>query len=170
MGWTGTPNEYGYTVEELVREEIESGGRHRIVAKSGRYYAVEDTETGYVTAVVALTGRDAEMTYTKLVDETMGPYNVDCPPRILNLLTEPAPNQYAYEWRQACRERALHKAAMPKLQPGDVIRLEEPIRFTNGMAADTFRFVRRYTFEANGYRVRLPKNWKTRYRWEKIDG
>ena len=41
---------------------------------------------------------------TKDMDETMGPYQTDCPASILDRLT-PTDHEYALAWRQACRER-----------------------------------------------------------------
>jgi hypothetical protein len=132
------------------------------------YYAVETIETGEVFGLVAITGRDRDMVYTKLVDESMGPSDRDCPPKILNLLSEPAPNEWAAEWREDSRKRAAAKAAMPKVKAGDTIKFAEPIKFQNGFEVDTLKFVKQFTFSHNGYRFRLPKNWKTRYNWEVV--
>lgn len=40
-------------------------------------------------------------------------------------------------WRQRCRDNAA--LAPRSLKPGDVIRLEQPLRFTDGSERQTFR-------------------------------
>ena len=176
MGWTGQQHD-GRPTAEIVTEEIEwhsadQPQRHRVVARSGKYYAVETIATGDVWALVALSNRDKYWVYTKLVDETMGPYNYDCPKRILDLLTElpdEAGYDHAREWREKCREQLELKANQPKLKPGDRIRIPNGVTFVGDWTATDFTFEGRYTFRAdNGIRVRLPKNWKWRYTWEKV--
>ena len=44
------------------------------------------------------------------MDESMGPCERDCPVSILNLLS-PRDDEWALEWRTACRENAAKKAA-----------------------------------------------------------
>lgn len=167
MGWSGVPRGWADNSEDVIRDQIETGGKNRIIAKSGRYLAVEKVETGEVHAVVALVHVGADEISTKLIDEGMGPVHANCPTHILNLLTEPAPNQHAQDWRERCRRNAEAKAQMPKLRPGDTIRLNQPIRFVGGFEADTFIFERRYSFHTpDGRYVRLNKDWKQRYQWE----
>lgn len=172
MGWTGTYTER--PAHEVVTEELESGGEWKVIARSGKYYVIErqgnPDSNPQRLAVVGLVERGEGMVYTKLVDETMGPVEDNCPTRLLDLLPAEAPNEYAAEWRARCRANAEAKAAMPKLAKGDRVRLAEPIKFMNGMEADTFTFEGRFTFTAsNGTLVRLPKNWKMRYEWERLD-
>ena len=73
---------YGYdefrTWDEAVRYDLTGskngiGDRYRVIARSGRYYAVERIDEGIVTAVVALGSmtRDRRAS-VKLVDENMG--------------------------------------------------------------------------------------------------
>jgi len=165
MGWTGTQTDR--PSHEVVREEIEYGGGYVVVARRGRYYAVKRLADGEVFGVVALTQRGEGMVYTKLVDESMGPYEKDAPIQILDLLSDPPVNEWAANWRAESRRRAEAKKAMPVVRKGDTVRLSKPIKFTNGLEADTFQFERDYTFRAGGVRVSLPKDWKTRYEWTK---
>jgi hypothetical protein len=158
---------------EVVTEEIEwhqadQPQRHKVIKRSGKFYAVKNLETGEVSAVVAYTSRDSNMVYTKLVDEDMGPYDY-APNSILDVLTPLSPlNDYAVKWRQKSREYNAAKAAMPKVKPGDTIKFAEPIKFSNGVTTDTLTFVKQFTFNHNGWRFRLGKNWKTRYNWEVV--
>ncbi len=167
-GWTGTHTDQ--PAHELVTEEIEWGNpqRHRVLKRSGRYYAVETIETGEVWGLVALTSRNEGMVYTKLVDESMGPNERSAPASILDLLSEPAPNEWAEEWRKNCRDNLERRAAQPKLKTGDVVKFAKPIRFADGTDRDTFTFVKQFTFQSNWGRVRLPKNWKQRYDWKVV--
>lgn len=167
MGWTGTYRSYGNTAEAVVRDELESGGTWEVVARSGRYWAVRNRHTREIRAVVALVQVDRDMIWTKLIDETMGPVEANCPTHILNMLTDPAPSETAAEWRQRCRENQALRAAQPKLRPGDTIQTDQPITFTSGYTTDTLTFVSRYTFRTpDGRYAKLPKNWKQRYRWQ----
>jgi hypothetical protein len=167
MGWTGTFTDA--PAAELITDELEYGGRHRVIKRSGRYYAVEDIATGEVFAVVGLSSRREGWVYTKLVDEGMGPNERACPKSILNLLT-PTDSEYAKNWREECRQELARKARQPKLKAGDVVRLAEPVEFKDGRERDTFTFVKHFTFtDPYGGRVRLPKDWKRRYEWEKIE-
>lgn len=164
MGWTGTQT--SQSASELITEEIEYGGTHKVVKRSGRYYAIENKETGEVFGLVGLTQRDGNgWVYTKLVDETMGP-NEDSPPAaILDLLT-PTDAKYALSWRKRARANIELKKSQPKLKPGDTVRLAKPITFMDGIKRDTFTLVKQFTFtDDRGYSIRLPRQWKTRYEW-----
>jgi hypothetical protein len=74
---------------------------------------------------------------TKELEESMGPRECGCPARILDLLT-PTTNQWALEWRAACRarlERSL-KTRMPKV--GTRVRFAAPVSFKNGLSEREF--------------------------------
>lgn len=87
----------------------------------------------------------------KDMDETMGPYQCDCPERILKLLT-PTEHEWAKKWREKCWERIRARKSRPKLKRGMVIRFAEPIVFRSGKKEDTFRVLnpRKLTFESAG--------------------
>jgi hypothetical protein len=73
------------------------------------------------------------------MSETMGPYNYDCPASILDLLGPPG-NEYAANWREACRARfALTSRRKPR--PGDMLVLAEPLTFTDGQSERSFRVI-----------------------------
>ncbi|BCV23258.1 hypothetical protein [Gelria sp. Kuro-4] len=171
MGWDYLHLEKGRSIKDFLREEFTHSGENysykvldcAIVNLREAYLAVEHVdETGNreVYAVVCL------LNYTddyynfgfKSIDETMGPYQYNCPKRILELLT-PTENKYAQEWRAKCWERLKEKAARPKLQKGMVICFTKPIRFTNGRVESVFRVedVRRLLLSdrsGNRYKIR----------------
>jgi hypothetical protein len=70
----------------------------------------------------------------KDMEESMGPYECDCPAQILDLLT-PTDAQHALQWRARCRENAVArraKAARPSPRAGQVIVFDEPLPFADG--------------------------------------
>ena len=181
MGWTGQEHD-GRPSHEIVTEEIEwhqadQPQRHRVVARAGRYYAIETIETGDVWGLVALIERDKYWVYTKLVDETMGPYERECPKRILDMLT-PLPegdsdpegeHNYAAQWRRDCYAYAEHKKTQPKLKPGDTVRFPTTgVTLTDGRTIREMVFKGKYRFEHRGQIIRMSKNWKRRYTWEVV--
>jgi len=165
MGWTGTLTDA--PAHQVVTEEIEFGGGHTVIARSGKYYAVRVNKTGEVYGLVALVKRKKEgWIYTKLVDEGMGPHEAKCPAKVLDLLS-PTDNEYALRWREVCRANLELSKAAPKVKMGDTVMLSEPIKFADGVAEDRFFFVKRYTFKrmGDGQYVRMPKSWKTTYEY-----
>lgn len=114
MGWTIVPAyEVGgrdlASLKEYFRRSWESDPRFELVdmGKSGNtlYSAIRIKETGEVFAVVTLVSfKNGEFSY-KEIHENCGPLKTECPQRILNKLT-PTENQYALNWRKACRNRS----------------------------------------------------------------
>lgn len=154
---------------EAVTSDIESGGSHKVVKRSGRYYAVEEVKTGDVFAVVALGRKTRGEVSIKLVDEGMGPFHWDCPASILNLLS-PTTSEYALKWRDECRTQIELKKAQPKLQEGAVVVLATPVRFTDGVETDRFVFQKnsRFIRSTDGEIVSLGQSWKTRLNWSVV--
>lgn len=107
MGWTGTPGKT-YTKkderEQVVYENLAKGSVEDIAAsRRDTYVAAKSPKTGKVQALVfVFSNRKGEGMY-KIMGEEEGPFYYNCPQRILNKLTEPAPNLVAAEWRQTCR-------------------------------------------------------------------
>ena len=106
------------------------------------YAAVEHLTTGgerSVFAVVCLVrynprDREGYVFGYKDMEESMGPYECDCPAQILDLLT-PTDAQHALQWRARCRENAAArraKAAKPSPRAGQVIVFDEPLSFSDG--------------------------------------
>lgn len=74
----------------------------------------------------------------KDMDESCGPYETNCPERILKLLT-PTDNEYALGWRAACWANVEKRKARKNLPPGTVLKygrslltIEGPTPFHKG--------------------------------------
>jgi hypothetical protein len=68
------------------------------------------------------------------MDESMGPYECDCPAEILDL-PPPTDAQHALQWRARCRENAVARraeAAQPSPRAGQMIVFAEPLSFADG--------------------------------------
>lgn len=169
MGWTGYPNDRRKAVD-IVREEL-TGEFHKVIAHSGsRYWVVENTKTNERFAVIVLCNRRDGMIFTKVMDETVGPYYYAFPERFLDLLTD-TDNELALEWRDKVREYHASKKTTPKLAKGDTVVFDKPLDFTNGYSLDRMVYLGGYRFRgilSGGYTttVRLPKNWRTSYDWK----
>jgi hypothetical protein len=146
-------------VHELVTADIEYGGKHKVVKRSGRYYAVRNLTDGSVSAVVAVTrGTTATYKCYKLVDEDMGPADVAAPASILNALTATSEPR-AIAWRESCRNRL---AASKAVTAGTKIKLTHPLQFTDGRDRDTFIFRKGSVFvDLAGWPVQLT-SWRDR--------
>lgn len=96
------------------------------------YAAVEIKRNGVrekVFGTVALTStnwNDGMNFGYKDIDETMGPYQCDCPKGILDLLT-PTDSEYALKWRKRCEEKRAQKKdpnTKSNLPVGSVIKFK----------------------------------------------
>lgn len=124
----------GSTWYAAVRREPAEGRRDDGLDATGSYET--DATGGYTFAAVFLTSREGGEWGYKDMDETMGPNRAEAPPKLLDLLS-PTTSDHALKWRQRCRDHAA-RVARP-LKEGDVIRLDEPLRFTDGSERQTFR-------------------------------
>ncbi len=124
MGWTGifytdpaiVKNHKGgvdkkETIKNLLRWKDETHDNEVIdisVKGNTSYIALKiknKNEDCVVGAVVYTSDRRASFEFCyKLVDESMGPFDYDCPIRIINKLT-PTDSEWANEWRRKCIER-----------------------------------------------------------------
>lgn len=101
---------------------------HSIVGLKTFYAAVEQVhkETGErrVWAAVFLLGYCPKSEHNfgyKDMDESMGPWETECPERILDLLT-PTESGYANDWRTRCRAYHAARRARPKIEVGDTLK------------------------------------------------
>lgn len=145
MGWTYTDRPKGESVRDFLQEQSLGKG-HEILEfalKEFRtaYAAVKTLETGQVWGCVwhVDTKGDRDFNFGwKTVSEDMGPYQQDCPEKILNLLT-PTESECAKEWRARCWTNIKARKSKPKAKDGDTIKFSEPIRFTNGDTIQVFQ-------------------------------
>lgn len=184
MGWSTYHRPAGQTDREHFQGEVRDGLTiiDSSTVKNVFYAACREDQTGQIFALVYLiqrTPRDYYNFGVKAMDETVGPCYYDCPARILDLLT-PTDSEYAKEWRAKCREGIAFKtekrAAAPKVTDGTVIKLATPLNFRSGLTAQEFKLrvigrTRRWYANPgtdNQFLCRLPRDWATRYQWEKI--
>ena len=113
MGWTSyhaTHYKNGKVDRKAECDSQFTFGTHKVLKSTmkGRvYYGAIDTGNGNVVGVVCLTsGQDRHDPYynfsIKVIDETMGPCESECPKSILDLLT-PTDSEFANAWRERCR-------------------------------------------------------------------
>ena len=106
----------------------------------------------------------------KIIDEAMGPVEIQCPVSILNLLTPlpvslvgPSGDLWSEKWRAACRANAKRRTI--KLSHGQVIKFDNAMSFGGYGTEDTFtviRMGRRTLFRTpTGVPCRITK-WQTR--------
>ena len=154
MGWTtmAMPREGARAYLDALYTCSDDHRRQKVIDSSlvgGReYYAAVETTTiatgdRTVFAGVALVSvsrqRGEEFGY-KAMSEEMGPYYFNAPARILDRLT-PTENPSALEWRAACRvaaEQRRELARRPKMMPGQRVRFEEPLKFSDGAVLREF--------------------------------
>ena len=68
------------------------------------YAAVRCKGTQRVWGIVFIVDREGERLHVKPISENLGPFDDRCPPRILDLLSEPRTEE-ARDWRARCRAR-----------------------------------------------------------------
>ena len=106
MGWTSFQAPAGKRHVEILRAEMPSLTWLDWEDVGGTIYAaVTHPKIDGVFALVVLIERRGGQFAYKDMDESMGPYESECPARILNKLTADA-NDYAREWRARCWKHA----------------------------------------------------------------
>jgi len=75
----------------------------------------------------------------RLDEETVGPVNAGAPKALIGLLS-PTSSEWAIRWRERCLCNAALRSR--RLQDGDVIRLKEPLTFSDGRERQDFRVIR----------------------------
>jgi hypothetical protein len=110
MGWTYFQAPAGKRSIEILRDEWPSLRFIDAQQVGQTVYAAVSTSKAPadVFALVVLVDRRNGQFGYKDMDEGMGPYESECPQRILDKLT-PTQNSYALAWRARCR--AYHTAA-----------------------------------------------------------
>ena len=112
----------------------------------------------------------------KIMNETDGPYQRECPEKILKALT-PAEILYditsrSYEraagWRSRCWKNIVHRKSVDKRMPekGAWVRFKNPITFTDNTRHQIMRFQGKNNFACpNGGRYIL-RGWKYGRTWQ----
>ena len=197
MGWTygNKPNDVMVWVREqyAVTDEANQITQRCVDAAMVNmreiYAAVEQKDKYGITTVSAgviriqflREGQDGlnypQMGYS-FQSENAGPNEINCPERILKLLT-PTESAWANEWRQKCRNTLERRSAARNLKIGDYIQFEEPIKFSKGGTWDIFKIEsglnqkKRLTAISGetGERIfaaSIP-DWQAKYAFKKLD-
>jgi hypothetical protein len=166
MGYTEYFAGTGRDVKELITKEIGSHYEILRIESTPREYdykpyflACKDRETGNVFAAVFLTNYRSGVFGYKDMSEDMGPSYYGVSDKFLDLLSEPF-NEWAAEWRAKCRE--LNAKPKPvKVKAGDVVKFNEPLKFTSGRVLSELEFITGSTFRdaMTGGRYRVS-NWR----------
>jgi len=143
MGWTTFNKSKHISPSDYFRSTFANEPNHElldiaIVKRMTAYMAVRLKDTNEVICFVYLLTYDHKSYHNfgyKDMTEFCGPCQAECPKRILDLLTpleDKEENNWAIEWRKRCYAKIDKKASLPKVKVGQIIKLEEPIGFTNG--------------------------------------
>ncbi len=149
MGDAPTPKQYldkQFTYERDAADGLPFHG-YRVLASacSRTYYAAVqsygESGPGRVVAVICLVrwnprASDGYVFGYKDLSETAGPYESDCPLRILDLLS-PTDNPVALDWRRRCHEGLLRRKRY--IPDGALIRFANSISFTDGSSHQVMR-------------------------------
>jgi|ERR1035437_25189 hypothetical protein len=146
MGWTSFNLPKG-TAKEWFKKTWEEDNKYKVidsalVNRSTMYGAIEKVSTKEIFCAVFLirwSKGDYNFSY-KDMTEHVGPNVVNCPKRIMELLTELAPSsEYAIEWRKRVQEYWNRKANVSKLANGSILKVTEAVKFTNGSEYQYFK-------------------------------
>jgi len=135
MGWTITHRPKGMSTLEFFRGEFGDGVIDAASPSPAETYIAYRMRDGRVMGIACMT-RWWQSDYFnfgyKDMSEDMGPGIANCPKRILDLLSEPPPNEWAQEWRERCRENIKQRRKLGRLKVGDIVVFPHPIEFRSG--------------------------------------
>jgi len=136
-----------------------------------------DGRIRYVFAETILTRMYRTEWIHKEVSESSGPTSSKAPAALLALLSPlQAPSgaewdsaKWAADWRARCAANAAAKSKAWGIKPGESIRFAAPIRFNNGVTADTFtRSETPNIFYTGGMRVKIRACDLVAREWERV--
>jgi hypothetical protein len=150
MGWTSFHLPKG-TVKEWFKREWETGSNYKVldsalVNRTTMFGAIQKISTGEVFAAVFMITWSNKTHYNfsyKDMTEHVGPYQYNCPERIMKLLTpldeNDSQNEYAIKWRKNVEGYWMKKDLINQIKEDKIIKTTEPISFTNGKAWQFFK-------------------------------
>lgn len=152
MGWTFTRLIYPEKTKEWMDNEVKRWNKNATLLasnyKGGIYYAAVrylQEDNTYVTfaLVCPMSNKNKEIGY-KHMDESSGPVYYDASKAVYNALmkykNEAPQDEYSKKWREEVKKR-LENCVKP-LKEGNIIKFNEPIKFTNGFSCDVFRVLK----------------------------
>lgn len=155
---------------EVLKSSM-SGSTYYAAVRRTKFATETEPENSIVFAAIVLTSVDNKSYYNfsyKDMDETVGPYQYDCPKAILDLLT-PTDSEWANEWRKKCYENLKAKRdpnTLSNLPIGSEIKFtlndgEEYVAFKHSPA---YQFKRPFwmLMNADGYikTKNIPDNYE----------
>jgi hypothetical protein len=178
MGWTFTERRKGMTDRAFFEHEFPHmlGTYGHIVdcatIANVFYAAVQNNDDaphapGRTWGLVVLIQRNGSDRYNfgyKEMDEGMGPCEERCPDRILDQLTDPAPNEYAEHWRERCRKANAARQAKGTIRVGQTVRFTQPENLAR-LGPLTKVDARKGTF-TNVHGTRYHISWWRKANWE----
>lgn len=163
-------------VYKILKSSMVGTVYYAAIQKIGKYESVDENgkwtckpiENPYTFAAVFLTQVNGNEFMYKDMDETVGPFQRDCPASILNLLS-PTDDEYSLKWRKGCRENIEKKKdpnALANLPIGAEIKYVnwkgDEIRLVKHRAAYQFKRPFWYDPKRNCYvkRNHLPREYE----------
>jgi hypothetical protein len=170
MGWLTYYREREESDRDHLQRELWPSGQCRIGecgTAGGTFYALcEPAAEDEPFALIVLQRRTrGQYNYgRKELTESSGPYESQCPARVLDAIERAIPvppNEWAEEWRSRCRENIVRRQAAKSVKSGTWIELASPLVFSDGVGRSLLQFIGRSSFCAcDGVRVRVS-NWRT---------
>jgi hypothetical protein len=160
MGWS--TYERGESLETCLASE--TSGMSIIKQKAGRdgsrtlrWFVVDNGNKRFVA--LAICEREDGGWSIKMLDESSGPCNVDCPLEFLDGLPEPV--GFAVEWRKRVRE--YHATKAPPLRPGPVYIRSSDAQYHNKQA--TLESLSPLVVRMDGWTLRIKKSQLSAAPW-----
>lgn len=164
MGWTSyfaTHYKNGKLDKKAELDEEFSSHNQKILKSqmvgSTYFAAIQNEFTKETWAAIILTRTQNGEFFYKDMDETVGPYNYNCPKAILKVLS-PTENKLANEWREKCyeyhKQQAEKKNAFSyrKAAKGTKIWWKTPVDLRNGKnKGDEIMLEKRWADGIKGY-------------------
>jgi hypothetical protein len=159
MGWTAGALDGPFRSRAAIAFDLGEEFASRVIATARYgtviYAAVRSADGRDVFGLVLLAERRDGVLFTKPVSEDTGPVQDRCPARILDLLGEPG-NESARGWRERCRARL----ARGRPRPGQLVRFERPLEFTDGSEHRILGYVGGSRFRDAGGRLYHVPRWQ----------
>lgn len=93
----------------------------------------------FIALILTQVDRSSRYAYGhKDIDETMGPYEVSCPMRLIKKASPRINDEYGWRERVVAFHANQRAKRSAKLEAGQIIELEDPLRFTDGKELSRF--------------------------------
>lgn len=166
MGWDYLTIERPKSAKAFLDNEFKDVVIASAMHGRNEYYAAcRSKKSNEVFGLVVILDRTKGEFGFKSMDESMGPFYINCPLNILDMLT-PTTNKYATKWREHCRATAALKNSAKTVQHGDVVKFDTPLSFGPYGKEDRFTVCKdgskiRFQMDKNGILCRITR-WQQR--------